>query len=162
MSVIIVRTLLMEKSGDFTPIDAVLPGRQRWHSVDGAIELTVGDTPVLTTALWDDVGDLWVSISGMVARVCQGEAQAQASFPDQPVLFRLTRRGGGMMEARCEGSHVRRAVAAESELLRALCEAGIHFFDNLDRLGAPPDNFRDARASLVGSLAGLPARQPEY
>ncbi|HEY0000878.1 MAG TPA: hypothetical protein VGB74_10520 [Actinoplanes sp.] len=163
MAVITVRSLLLAKSGELTPIEAVLPGQRRWHSIDGAIELTVGETPVLTAALRDDVGDLWVYIAAMVAKVAQGEAEAETHFPDQPVLFRLSRRGGGMMEARCEaGPRVQRAVTAETELLRALCEAGIAFFDHLDRLGAPSLNFQQARVILTECLEGLPARRAEY
>jgi hypothetical protein len=160
-AVITIQSLLRTDAGDLVPVESLTTGKRRWHSVEGAIELTVGRTPVITAAEWDDIGDLWQYLAGMVHALHGGESQAKTYFPDQPIVLQLTRKGGGMMEARCEiGATVRRAVAAETDLLRALCAAGILFYDHLTRLGAPSENYRVARESLATCLAELPAPPP--
>ncbi|MFC3381181.1 hypothetical protein ACFOHP_04555 [Couchioplanes caeruleus subsp. azureus] len=146
-----IRSLLMSGSrGRLVEVEALAPGKRRWHSVDGVIEITVGGTPIVTAAEWDDIADLWSYVATLVDRMCAGDPQAETSFPDQPVTLRLVRKGGAMMEIACEtGDERRRAVAPADELIRALCTAGVSFFDNLVRLGAPPENYRSARDVLL-------------
>lgn len=121
--------------------------------MNGAIELTIGDTPVLTAAEWDDIRDLWIYLSAMVKALHDGEPQAHTLFPDQSLLVKFARLRYGMVEVIYDsGSEKRRGVTGEAELIQALCEAGISFFDHLDRLGVPPDDYRHARGLLAKCL----------
>lgn len=156
MQPIEVHSLLRVGKGKFVRVEDAAPEEMRRRSgdsVEGAIELAVGAVPVLTSAEWDDVKDLWAYIAGMVNRLSRGEPEVSTYFPDQPIMFRLTRRARDMMDVVCEiGGSRRWAVTHEAELLTELCQGGITFFDNLERLGARAEDHRVERDVLVSCL----------
>lgn len=156
MTTIEIRSLLRRGKKDLVPVGSVAPDNRRFHSVDGAIELTIGTTPILTEHEWDDVRDLWSYIIGMVDALCRGEREAQTYFPDQPIVFRFVRRSGGMVEVSCViGSEERMAVVDEEWFLAALCCSGVDFLDHLVRIGARPEDHRADREVLVRCLERL-------
>lgn len=157
MNPVQVRSLVRAKNGVFIPLAEVQSdAASRWMFVEGAIELTVRQKAVITTEEWDDIDDLWINITSVVRKICGGEEQAEMYFPDQPIMFRLSRIQGGMMEVVSEkGNARRRAVAAERDIVTALCRAGISFFGHLISLGAAGNEYATQRQILVDCLDGI-------
>ena len=116
-----VRSLIRSGQSDLVPVESLAPTPRRWHDVDGAIELTVGGTAVLTAAQRDDIRDLWAYLTVMVQARHDGEPEAHTYYPDQPIRVTFTRLRPPMVEIRCDiGPEQRRAVTAVDEPVREL------------------------------------------
>lgn len=56
--------------------------------IEGAIELVIDGTELLTTRMWDYVDQLWAYILDGAAKVAEGK-NASTFFPDQPIELKL-------------------------------------------------------------------------
>jgi hypothetical protein len=130
-----IRTVLGRPNTGFTPIEDVERYQGEPAYVEGALCIDVDGVPFLAPADWDDVNWLWPFVV-KAAQDCEATGHGETMFPDQPVKFsidRLGRSGRVRLSLSAEGLS-RTAVAGASEFYDALAEAGLHFFEHLERL----------------------------
>lgn len=129
-----VESYLRSGDGRFTPVaDAQeAPGDPRY--VAGAITLEIDHAPLLDTAVWDYVDQLWAYLSDMVGSLADQD-EVSTYFPDQPIRLVFRRQGAGRLLVSVERSQGNRtASASEHELVAALQEKGSVFFRRMSEL----------------------------
>ncbi|MCB1281555.1 MAG: hypothetical protein KDB18_08525 [Salinibacterium sp.] len=129
-----VDTLLRSPVGEFARIADVGSYSGDASHVPGAIELSVHGAVVLDRELWDDVDWLWPYVIQAIDE-CLAFGLGERYFPDQPIVFRVERIGDRRLMFTVQGGAIDRMVAADTaELLAAVAEAALDFFDHLERL----------------------------
>ncbi|NGN67058.1 hypothetical protein G5C51_24515 [Streptomyces sp. A7024] len=129
-------SFLWNKNGSYAPLAETAGPPDDPDYVEGYISITVFGQAVMGEENWDLVDQLWAYIASMLVTV-QTRDCARTQFPDQPTELAL-RRHGTYMVISCGDAT---ASAPAAELLGALREAGIHFFDELHRL-QPSESWR--------------------
>jgi hypothetical protein len=130
-----IRTLLGNPTTGFTPIEDVARFEGDPEYVEGALCMDIDGVPLITAEYWDDVNWLWPFVV-KASQACEETGHGETLFPDQPIEFRLDRVGdSGRVKASVTSSKdSRAAVTSASELYPALADAGLHFFEHLERL----------------------------
>ena len=147
---ITVRSYVRLEDGAFQPIEEATTRPPDPDYVEGAIELTVNGTPIITTEEWDYVDQLWAYIANVLEEL-HATGTGSTDFPDQPIELVFERQGGRVLvSCRIDEDDVRRASADEEELLVALREAGGRFFTRMAELVPElTDRYRFERERLV-------------
>jgi hypothetical protein len=130
-----IRTVLGRPNTGFTPIEDVERYDGEPEYVEGALCIDVDGVAFLAPADWDDVNWLWPFVV-KAAQDCEATGHGETMFPDQPLKLSIDRlRESGRVRLSLSAKNVSRtAVAAASECYAALAEAGLHFFEHLERL----------------------------
>jgi hypothetical protein len=133
--VIKIRSYLRQPDSLFAPIEDVTETPSDPRHVEGAIQLSIDEVPILDNELWDDVDQLWAYIGNMVEELVRS-GHASTLFPDQPIelTFRRTGNGRVLVSTHVDDDDVRAASVDERELLSALRESGSAFFQKMTTL----------------------------
>jgi hypothetical protein len=108
--------------------------------IEGAIDLCINGSQILSTAEWDYIDQLWAYIAKMLVDLSKGSQVVETRFPDQPVIFQIKRVSGGMLRISCSYGEVsREASAREERVLAAMRQAGLDFYSRM--LDLVPSNF---------------------
>jgi hypothetical protein len=128
-----VRSLLRQPDGSFEPYqESDVPPPDPYY-VEGAIELVVDGIEVIGQAEWDLVDQLWAYIADMLKQLRE-KNEVRTGFPDAARDLVIRRTSPGRVLVACESSNPRQAPAVEADLVRALAEAGIAFFEKVSKL----------------------------
>jgi hypothetical protein len=130
-----ITTVLGNPKTGYTPIEEVARYDGDPEYVEGSLCLTVDGVPFLTADDWDDVNWLWPFVV-KASRDCEATGHGETMFPDQPIEFSVDRLGdSGRLRLSLTATGLRRtAVASASEYYEALADAGLRFFEHLERL----------------------------
>ncbi|MCE7008678.1 hypothetical protein LWC34_38575 [Kibdelosporangium philippinense] len=132
-----VRSFLKQQDGSFQRYEETTVPPSDSDYVEGAIELVIDGVEVIGQQQWDYVDQLWAYIADMVSDLREHD-EVRTTFPDMPVEFALRRTAPGRLLVSCESSTPTRVQAVETELVQALTQAGLAFFERMSRL--LPDN----------------------
>jgi hypothetical protein len=145
-----ISTVLGRPDRGYTPIEDVKRYDGEPEYVEGALCIDVDGVPFLAPADWDDVNWLWPFVV-KAAQDCEATGHGETLFPDQPLKFSIDKLGkSGRVRLSLSAKNVSRtAVADASEFYAALAEAGLHFFEHLERLApGAADSDREQIAAL--------------
>ena len=121
----------VKQGDDFIPVSTFGANLRDPDYIDGAIELVINHRPILTTAMWDLVDQLWSYIAGGLTDVVQGKPFF-THFPDQPAELHITPVNPYMVKVRTVAGGVSRSeVVALDELIDTLSREGISFFGKM-------------------------------
>ncbi len=151
---IAVQSFLETKAG-LVPVEQFTgPIADEYH-VEGAIELTVDGTPLLSAGYVDYVDQLWHYLVKGLAEVGAGK-RFDTNYPSSPirVVFEPDVRRRLVVVAVNAGIPVRQAAPRE-EFMRAMCAAGRTFFERLQPL---VQRARPAVDGVLQKIAALEAR----
>lgn len=119
--------------------------------IEGAIELSVGDKPVLTREMVDYPDQLWAYLIEGLEQIRAGR-EFSTYYPDMPVKIVLRPHGEHVTISVDTRKKVFETSARIDELSRALASAGRTFFEQLGPLA--PSN-RSMYDGYIASLASL-------
>lgn len=130
-----IRTLLGNPGKGFTPIEDVERFEGDPEYVEGSLCMDVDGVAFLTADDWDDVNWLWPFVV-KASRDCEATGHGETMFPDQPIEFSVDRLGNsGRLRLSLTATGLSRtAVTSASEYYEALADAGLRFFEHLERL----------------------------
>ncbi len=130
-----IRTVLGNPKQGFTPIEDVERYDGDPEYVEGSMCVTVDGVPFLAAEDWDDVNWLWPFVV-KASQAGEETGYGETMFPDQPLKFSVERLGGsGRIRLSLTATGINRtAVASASEYYEALADAGLRFFEHLERL----------------------------
>lgn len=124
------RSYLRLPDGSFTPVEECTQAPPDPDYVEGVIELSIDWKPIVTLDQWDYVDQLWAYLASMLEEV-RASGRASTYFPDQPLVLRFERVGGGRLLVACGE---RKAATPEAEFVAAVRREGLRFFTEMDRL----------------------------
>ncbi|GAA3731601.1 hypothetical protein [Salinactinospora qingdaonensis] len=149
-----VATSIRYAEGRFVDIHSALPPRSGHLPSAGAIELTFGETPVLTRDMWDDITLLWINLVGALTDLVH-HGRGAARFPDQPMVCVLRRRGNGWVRVSVEDGGpepLTASSALESDLLACLRREGPAILRRLGALDPDGEGWADEAIAELESL----------
>lgn len=79
----------LKKGNAFIPIAQFREAVADPEHIEGAIELVIGDVPLLSRDMWDYVDQLWSYLVSGLCEVCRGN-RVSTYFPDQPIEIIMT------------------------------------------------------------------------
>ena len=134
--------------------------------LEGALELTVNGVPLLTSAMWDYIDELWAYIINALEGLTSKE-KAHTYFPDQAIKLELKRLRAGMMKisvSSASGKLNNSTKTQESQLLRKLLHGSEKFFlevHELDSQGRLQCGYEIERCrALQSALLAPSAEEP--
>jgi hypothetical protein len=142
---------LRNEAGDFVEVSTFRAPPVDPLDVEGALVICVSGVEFMGLRHWDYVDQLWVYLVDAFVKF-RTTGQAETTFPDQPLEFRLARRGPMVLLSLGYKGEYRRATVDEQEWAAAFVDAAEHFFLNMIRLY--PDDAAPYHSALQG-VAGL-------
>ena len=124
---------LKNEAGDFVEVSTVRTPPADPFDVEGALVVTVSGVEFMGLRHWDYVDQLWAYLVDTFVKF-RATGQAETTFPDQPLEFRLARRGPLVLLSLGYKGEYRRATVDEKKLAAAFVDAATHFFLNMIRL----------------------------
>lgn len=139
----------LKQDGEFVPVAAVEEPPADLYYIDGAMELTVDGTALLTTAHWDLVDQLWVYFVRAVLDVERGGTET-FRFPDQPLLVTV-QRSGSAVEVTVGEDDPTSATTDYDAFEAVFFEAADRFFAQMEALVRPdgPEPADEYQAQLA-------------
>lgn len=128
---VIVKSFL--KAGDdLVPVEEFTGSIADEDYIEGAIELSVDNKPILTRAMVDYVDQLWAYLTTGLDEVMAGR-EFSTYYPDMPLQVVLQPQGNRVkiMTRSRSGKYDADALAALGDLVRALTSEGKLFFESL-------------------------------
>lgn len=124
-----INTYLMGADGSFEPIDTVRHRPADPQHIEGAMELTIDGTPIITLEEWDLIDQLWAYIGEMLNDL-RIKGEAETYFPDCAIKFVFRRVAPELVLVSLEYAGVGRSIQVnEVDFVEAFRSAGAHFFD---------------------------------
>ncbi len=121
--------------------------------IEGAIDLTVGYKPLLSTEQVDLVDQLWAYLVDGVGELAAGRAFS-TYYPDMPVQIRMTPRGP-RVEFAVEASKINRRLEVPADELRtSLLAAARAFFEGLRAQAPGRADSTERQLKRIAALGG--------
>ena len=128
---IIVESYVAISPHEFIPFESMQGNSTGIVSVEGAVEIVVGDCVLLDARLWDYLYPLWAYLAESISTL-RATGTGSFAFPDQPIRVEFERVSNGGLQITVSGDgESRRAIAKEPEFLQAMRSRGSDFFSKL-------------------------------
>lgn len=120
----------------FVPVEDFKGVFENLSHIEGAIELSIDQRPLLTRELWDDVDQLWALLLQCLHRLQAGE-EASTYFPDQAIQITLTPEDNGQrvrFHLWISSTRQVEARAPRDTFVRAMARGARYFFEQMQLL----------------------------
>lgn len=146
--------------GNLVPIDEARGTVQDPHYVEGAIEMTVDDRPILTKTMCDLVDQLWAYLLTGLEDIQTG-GNYHSYFPDQPISMMLRKIPGGAIEIIVNDGHDRHGKIGHGDVAQQFLPSARRFFGTMQKVN--PDFVDRYRHELqrIDRLAEIFGEQPQ-
>lgn len=133
---IIVESYLRQEDGEFTLAESWSDPISDHEYLEGALKLTINDTPLITLTMWDYIDELWAYAINTLQEFASGDS-VHMYFPDQPIKLEMKRTTPNMIlvsTSSRSGKFDNSAWAHESDFVHQLLDAGEKFFTKMNKL----------------------------
>lgn len=128
---IIVESYVAISPQEFIPFESMQDNSTGIDSIEGAVEIVVGDCVLLDARIWDYLYPLWAYLADSISTL-RATGAGSFAFPDQPIRVKFERVSKGGLQITVSGDgESRQAIAKEPEFLQALRSRGSDFFSKL-------------------------------
>ncbi|QUX29437.1 hypothetical protein KGD83_02260 [Nocardiopsis akebiae] len=117
--------------------DGTLVSIQSWEGpirdpeyLEGALELTVNEVPLITPSMWDYIDELWAYILNSLEELTS-EKSTHTYFPDQPIKLEMKRLAPGWIQVSISsrsGKFDNSTQVQENQFYQILIDKGEEFF----------------------------------
>ena len=146
-----VRTFLRKEDGGFVPVESWNEPIPDQAYLEGSLELTINDVPLLTCGMWDDIDVLWSYLLDCLEELVFG-GSASTYFPDQPVELAMERASSGMVRVSVRagsGGVVKTTRTREEWFVHRVLLEGEGFFLKMHRLSSGNLGQRDREMKQI-------------
>lgn len=120
----------------FVSLDEFNGSISKPRHIDGAIELTVDGSPLITLAMWDLLDQLWVYLLLGAEKVAAGQSY-HSRFPDSPTSIVFTPSVDGMQVEAIIGEN--RVYTALKPFVLGIAQSAIMCLERLSQLLGRPE-----------------------
>ncbi|NKZ01052.1 hypothetical protein [Nocardiopsis alborubida] len=131
-----IKSFLRKADGNFVPVQSWKGPIGDTDYLEGALELNVNGTPLITTAMWDYIDQLWAYILNSLNELASDNS-SHAYFPDQPIKLEMKRIARGVLHVSIgsrSGKFNNSTRVQEGEFVQNLIDAGEGFFLQMQEL----------------------------
>ncbi|WP_444962351.1 hypothetical protein [Nocardiopsis sp. M1B1] len=131
-----IESFLRKADGNFVPVRSWKGPVGDTDYLEGALELNVNGTPLITTAMWDYIDQLWAYILNSLEELTSSKS-AHTYFPDQPIKLEMKRIAPDLLHVSVSsrsGKFDNSTRVQEGDFARDLIDAGEGFFSRMREL----------------------------
>ena len=133
---IIIESYLRQEDGEFTLAESWNAPISDHEYLEGALKLTINDTPIITLTMWDYIDELWAYVINTLQELASGDS-VHMYFPDQPIKLEMKRTPPNMILVSISprsGKFDNSAWTHEGDFVHQLLDAGEKFFTKMSKL----------------------------
>lgn len=149
-----VESLLRKNDGTFVPVRAWTGPVGDTDYLEGALELTVNGTSLITPSMWDYIDQLWAYILNSLEELTSSKS-VHTYFPDQPIKLEMKRVAPDLLHVSISsrsGKFDNSTRVQEGDFARDLIDAGEDFFSRIRELDPAGGNQYEAEIEKILAL----------
>lgn len=122
--------------------------------LEGALELTINGSPLISPVMWDYVDELWAYIITTLQKLVR-DGSSHTYFPDQPIKLDMKKTSPGMVKISISsrsGKFNNSTQAQEDQLVLQLLNEGERFFLKMQELEPEDQNQYESEIEQIKSF----------